>query len=435
MWRRRRGRSFPSRALAAAMFVALAISIVGWGSPLSAAPSRWGGSWAASPQPPLPGPPIRYEGRTLRLIVHTSIGGRRARVQISNRFGDAPLSLGAVHVATRTSGAEVDPSTDRALTFNGRTDVTIAPHAAMTSDPVSLDVAPRSDLAISIFFPTPALVRTIHILARQTSYVSSPGNHAGSAAFPVAQRIHSWPFLTRVDVQGDAAAAIVLFGDSLVDGDGSTTDRNARWTDDLAARLQSAGLAIGVLNAGLIGNRLLRGSPAAASPEVGEAFGPAALARVGSDALDLPGVRWMVVRIGTNDLAAPGALAPASESVDAQDIIAGLTALVARARRRHVHVIGTTIPPFEGAAIVPGMYSPQKEQVRQSVNAWLRTHSLFERIIDLDEMLRDPDHPSRLKPALDSGDHIHPNDAGYALMAAAFQPSWLRQGAMQGSGG
>jgi lysophospholipase L1-like esterase len=433
MWGRRRGRSFPSRALAAALLVGLAIATSLWPeSSSTAATSRWVGSWSASPQPPLPGPPIRYDGRTIRLVVHTSIGGRRARVQISNRFGDTPLSLGAVHLAVRTTGADVEPSSDRALTFNGRSAVTIAPHAAVTSDPVTLAIAPRADLAVSIFFPGPAPVRTTHILAQQASYVSNPGNQAGAATFPVAQRIHSWPFLTRVDMEGDAAAAIVLFGDSLVDGDGSTSDRNARWTDDLAARLQSAGLAIGVLNAGIIGNRLLRGSPAAASPEIGEAFGPAALARARSDALDLPGVRWIVVRIGTNDLAAPGAFSPATEAVDSRDIIAGLTALVTQARRRHVHVIGTTIPPFEGAAIVPGMYSQQKEQVRQSVNAWIRTHRLFEAVIDLDAILRDPDHPSRLKPALDSGDHVHPNDAGYALMAAAFQPSWLRSGAGRG---
>jgi lysophospholipase L1-like esterase len=435
MWRRLRRRSFPFGRLAASIFARLAICVfVLPGSPASAGPGRWVGTWSASPQPPLPGPTIRYDDQTIRLIVHTSIGGRRVRVQISNRFGDTLLALGAVHIAIRSSGADVDPSTDRALTFNGRPTATIAPHRAVISDPVTLSIGARSDLAVSIFFSAPAPVSTTHILARQTSYVSTPGDQSRAASFPVAQRIHSWPFLTGVDVEGEAAAAIVLFGDSLVDGDGSTSDRNARWGDDLSARLQSAHLAVGVLNAGIIGNRLLRGSPGATTPGVGEAFGPAALARVGSDALDLPGVRWMVVRIGTNDIAAPGALSPVTESVDEEDIIAGLTALAAQARRRHVQVIGTTIPPFEGAAIVPRMYSPQKERVRQEVNAWIRTHRLFEAVVDLDEILRDPDHPSRLRPALDSGDHIHPNDAGYALMAAAFRPSWLRRGLMRRGG-
>jgi lysophospholipase L1-like esterase len=331
------------------------------------------------------------------------------------------LTLGAVHLARRMGEADIVAGSDRTLTFQGHPTLTLAPHQTATSDPVDLDVPARGDLAVSLFLPGPTRIDSTHILAKQTSYVSAAGDQTGAATFPTAKKIRAWPLLTRVDVAGGrSAGALVAFGDSLVDGDGSTSDRNARWTDDIAVRLQSAGLDVGVLNAGLIGNRLLRGSPAAGHPDIGGAFGPAGLERVNGDALDLAGVRWIVLRFGTNDLADPGALSPPSETVTADDVLAGLRRLTELAHRRGIKVVGATIPPFEGGAIVPGMWSAEKEAVRLKANAAIRGDRSYDALIDFDALLRDPDHPSRLDPRLDSGDHIHPNDEGYRRLADAF---------------
>jgi lysophospholipase L1-like esterase len=409
-----------SRRLCAIALFALAF-LAATPAARAAGGGAWTGTWAASPQPPTPGGVARYDNQTLRLIVHTSLGGRKVRIQVSNRYGDAPLTVGAAHVARRLSDADIVPQSDRTLSFRGRPTLRLLPHESVTSDPVDLDVPARGDLAVSLYLPGPTRIDSTHILAKQTSYVSAVGDQTGTATFPAAKKIRSWPLLARVDVAGGpSAGALVAFGDSLVDGDGSSTDRNARWTDDLAARFQSVGLNVGVLNAGLIGNRLLRGSPGADYPDIGPAFGPAGLQRVNGDALDLAGVRWIVLRIGTNDLADPGALSPTSETVTADDLILGLRRLTALAHRRRVKVVGATIPPFEGAAIVPGMWSSEKEATRLKVNDAIRGDRTYDAIIDFDQLLRDPDHPSRLDPHLDSGDHIHANDEGYRRLADAF---------------
>ena len=179
-------------------------------------------------------------------------------------------------------------------------------------------------------------------------------------------------------------------------------------------------MQVGVLNAGLIGNRLLRDSPAVTHPEIGAAFGPAGLDRADADALDLPGVHWMVLRFGTNDLAYPGALSPAGETVSGRDITSGLRRIAQAAHRKHIKVVAATIPPFEGAAIAPGMWSAEKDAARLAANAAIRTDRSYDAVVDLDQILRDPGHPSRLDPQLDSGDHIHPNDEGYRRMADGF---------------
>lgn len=384
---------------------------------------RWIGTWAAAAQPFMPGNLAQFRNQTLRLIVHTSIGGSAIRVHISNTYGDRPLEIGSAHVALRASGANIILASDREVTFNKRRHVTIPKGATVVSDAVTFPVAEPSDLAISLFLPDDTAATTSHFFARQTNYVSADkGDSAGREAFKIGKTLDSWPFLTEVDVTApDPAATIVVFGDSLVDGDGSTSDANHRWTDMLAARLRQpqGGLSYGVLNEGIIGNRLLRDSPSSPPSEFGDALGESGLRRFTRDALGPPNVTLVIVRLGVNDLAFPGAFTQASESVSARDLIAGYHQIIQRAHQHGVRIIGTTITPFEGATTAPGYYSPEKEAARQAVNAWLRTTHEFDGVVDLDQALRDPLHAARLVAAYDSGDHLHTNDAGYAAAANA----------------
>src|SRR6185436_12190809 len=226
--------------------------------------SHWTGTWAASAQPFMPGTLETYDRQTLRLIVHTSVAGSQVRITLSNLYGTVPLAIASAHIALRADGSRIDPRSDRALRFGGLAAVTIAPHGQVISDPVALSVPAMTDLAISFFLPHKAEATTSHLLALQTSYVAA-GNAASVTDFPVQQTINTWPFLSRVDVSGPAAlSSVVVIGSSTTDGDGSTRDRNRRMPDVLASRLQraaGAGARIGVLNAGIIGNRLLEDSP------------------------------------------------------------------------------------------------------------------------------------------------------------------------------
>jgi lysophospholipase L1-like esterase len=383
---------------------------------------KWIGTWAASPQSFMPGELAMYQDQTLRLIVHTSVGGTTVRIKISNTFGDHPLLIGGAHIARRAAGADIDPTSDRVLRFGGRSLISVPEGSTVMSDSVGLDVPPRSDLAVSLFLPQSTVATTAHSLALQTSY-GSPGTGDSTAAvkFPVAKTIHGWPFLTGVDVTASSGDfAIVAFGDSGIDGDGSTPDANRRWPDVLAARLQSgSGRKVGVLNQGIIGNRLLRGSPPEASKQFGAAFGEAGVARFERDVLAQAGVRYVIVRLGVNDLGFPGAITPAAQGVTAEDLISGYRQLIAHARKQGVIIIGTTLAPFEGTTLEAGYYTSEKEAVRQRVNAWIRGSGEFDAVVDFDGVLRDASHPARLLPVYDSGDHLHPNDAGYAAMAKA----------------
>ena len=378
----------------------------------------WIGTWAAASQPPMPGIPDHYHDQSLRLIVHVSAGGPQVRIRLSNRYGDLPLTIGAAHIARRVSGADIDPASDRALTFGGKASVIVPAHATVLSDPANLAVSPLSDLAVSLYLPQTTTLSTVHTLAQQTSYISESGDATAVAHFPSAKHTGMWPFLTGVDVIAPPPSfAVVAFGDSMIDGDGSTANANRRWSDALAVRLQQAGKNVGVLNEGLIGNRLLHDSPR--DSQFGTALGEAGATRFQRDALDLPGAKVVVVRIGGNDLGFLNVLAPAGETVDAKDVIAGYRKLIALAHQHGVGVVGTTIPPFENVEI-PGYSTPAKDVMRQHINAWIRHSGEFDAVLDFDQLLRDPTHPARLLPAYDSGDHLHPNDAGYSMVAAAL---------------
>jgi lysophospholipase L1-like esterase len=288
------------------------------------------------------------------------------------------------------------------------------------SDPVDLAVPAQSDLAVSLHLPGETQATTVHGNAFQTSYVSEPGNFTAAAAFPARGKITSWPFLTEVDVKAAGAVAIVALGDSITDGSNTTVDTNRRWPDVLARRLQASqdgALApprFGIVNRGIGGNRLLR------DPGEWPPFGRAVLARFDRDVLATAGVRHVVLLIGINDIGHPGTGAmPAAEGPTAQDLIAGYRQVIARARTHGIAIHGATLTPFEGT-VFPGYYTVPKEAVRQAVNKWMRESGEFDSVIDFDRALRDPAQPARLLPGYDSGDHLHPNDAGMAALAGAI---------------
>lgn len=369
----------------------------------------WQTTWYASPQPTwgsefiLPtNIPSTLTGQTVREIVRTSVGGKRVRVQLSNRYGTAPLRIGRVRIALEheTGG--------QALTFSGQASVVVAPGAQVVSDPVDFPVGPLTRIAVSTFFPVRTPLETFHWGEQQTAAISAgDATPWGQSSHP--QLIKGRLFLTGLLVDAPQnARTVIAFGDSITDGNGSSPDRDRRWPDALAKRLAPRGVA--VINAGISGARLL-----------GDKMGVNALARFEPDVLAQPGAKTVIVLIGINDIGWPGSpFAPADRAVTAGELIAGYQQLIALARLHRVRIVGATLPPFEGAlAGTPfeGHFSPAKEQVRRAVNAWIRSAGAFDAVIDTDALLRDPVRPARMLPALDSGDHLHPGDVGYQAMA------------------
>jgi lysophospholipase L1-like esterase len=372
---------------------------------------RWVGTWASSPQlgdatnaPPAPG----FADSTLRQIVHVSIGGQQIRVRFSNAFGAAPLVISSAHVALSAGGGAIKPETDKALTFDGHSSVTIPSGAPMYSDPLDFDLVPLSDLAITIHLTAVPDAVTTHPGSRTTSYLQA-GDAVSAAAMPSAAHFEHWYFLNGVDVLSKSSgAAVVTFGDSITDGARTTDNANTRWPDDLARRLQAnkKTAGIGVLNEGIGGNRLVH-----------DMTGPNALARFDRDVLSQDGVRWLIVLEGINDLGGRTRAAARNEQVPtAQDLIAAYEQIILRAHAHHILVFGATILPYEGA----GYFTPEGEADRQTINNWIRTSGNFDGVIDLDAATRDAQHPSHLAAAADSGDHLHPADGGYKIMADAI---------------
>lgn len=408
----------------AALFLSALVALV-WSSPARADDHRerdgrerasWVGTWATGPAGPAAAPP-QFDNQTLRQIVHTSVGGNRVRVRISNTFGASPVVIGSAHVARRSSGSSIVAGTDRALTFSGKSSFTIPAGALVLSDPVTLEVPALSDLAVSIYLPQPAAADTMHLLALQTNYVA-PGDETGAVALSGETPTTTWYFLTGVDVSTGRreGASVVCLGDSITDGANSTTDENHRWPDFLARRLQARhGLRhIGVLDQGIIGNRILHPT----EPTLGNLFGPAGLARFDRDVLAQAGVRYLIVLLGINDIGHPGSAAPLTDEVSAEEIEAGLTQFVSRAHEKGIKVMGATLTPFENTTIA-GFYSPEKEVKRQAVNHWIRTSHAYDAVVDFDAAVRDPSHPARMLPQYDGGDHLHPSDLGHEVMGNA----------------
>jgi lysophospholipase L1-like esterase len=349
---------------------------------------------------------VTLANQTVRQIVRTSIGGSRVRVVLSNAFGTAPIEIGAGHVALRDKDAAIVAASAKQLTVDGASTFSVLAGATVVTDAVDLAVAPVSDLVIDLYLPKdlgigPSPVTT-HNGASQTNFVSETGNHSGVATLPVSGRSGAWFLLARVEVAAPAGtAAVVAFGDSITDGARSSADANGRWPDQLARRLAARkGAGVAVLNAGISGNRVL-----------GDGAGVSALARFDRDVLMQTGVTHVVVMEGINDIG----IARANPSPSAADLIAGHKQLIARAHARGLKIYGATLTPYEGAAY----FSPEGEAKRQALNQWIRTSGAYDGVIDFDQVTRDPGAPTKFLPAYDSGDHLHPGDAGYKAMGDA----------------
>jgi len=381
-------------AAALAALISAAQSAEDWVASWQASPhAAWGAQEFALPT----GVPEILERQTVRETARISAGGRRVRVVFSNRYGTQPLTIGEAHIARA--------SESRTLTFGGQRSAVIPPGAPLVSDALEMPVAALEKLAVSVYLPERTPLATFHWGAQQTGYIAA-GNQSAATALSDAQPLHGRALLSGIWV--DAAPAIgagvvVAFGDSITDGNGSTPDTDRRWPDYLAARMPGAA----VVNAGISGARLL-----------GDRMGVNAAARFEQDVLSQPGARSVIVLMGINDIGWPQSLfAPHEAPMTAQRMIAAYRQLIAQARARKVRIIGATLPPFEGTQI-EGYYTPAKDALRREVNQWIRESKEFDAVADMDALLRDRDHPSRMQQRYDSGDHLHPGDAGYEAMAA-----------------
>ena len=372
-----------------------------------------------------PAPYVHFTNQTLRQIVHTSIGGSKARVVLTNAYGTAPVTIGGAHLALRDTQGAIKAASSRALTFSGKPTITIPVNAVMYSDPVDLAVPELSDLAIDLYLPgttnTPATV-TMHGGALQTSYISETGNYVGKTTFPEVGTTRSWFLLSRVDVVApQSTGAVVAFGDSITDGSQSTADTNNRWPDHLARRFLAQGIQTGVLNAGIGGNRVLNEAVVPAGVDVrAVGAGVNALARFERHVLSLSGATHVIVLEGINDIGN----ARENPTPSAEDLIAAHKQLIEQAHARGLKIFGATLTPFWGAAY----YTEVGEAKRQALNEWIRTGKAYDGVVDFDRATRDPNDPKKLLAQYDSCDYLHPNDAGYKAMGEAIDLSLFKSG-------
>ncbi|MDT4979690.1 MAG: hypothetical protein QOG07_1569 [Pseudonocardiales bacterium] len=347
-----------------------------------------------------------FNNQTIRMVVHTSIGGNSLRIRLSNQRSTTPLAVGAVDIAVQDTMATAVAGTHHTVTFSRAKAVNIPTGAEVLSDPIAMTVGADKSLLVSIDLPQATTSATWHSDAFDTTYLSLPGNHTrddGDGNYIAATT--SWYYLSGLDVASTkATGTVVAFGDSITDGYNTPTGAYATWPDDLARRL--AGRPLGVVNAGIGGNRVLTDVP-----NIWQ--GVSALKRFSHDALGQPGVRDVVLLEGINDIG--NNAGPNGAALTAQDLIDGYSNLVAQAHAAGVRIIGATMLPDFGA----GYYSASAEAIRQAANDWIRTSGAFDGLIDFDRAVADPANPAALNPSYDSGDHLHPNAAGMQAMANA----------------
>jgi lysophospholipase L1-like esterase len=381
---------------------------------------NWVGSWTASAQPvwesdfPVPlGLPSSLWNQTIRQNERLSIGGDRVRIVLSNEYGKAPLKIGAAHIALAADGGAIKPGTDHPITFGGSPSIVIPPGAPAISDPVDFAVEPLSQVAVSLFLPDISPTTTIHWDGHQTAYVAA-GNKVGDVDFKADSKQTQRVFLTEILVDAaPGARAVVAFGDSITDGDGSTVDGNDRWPDRLAERFAKAGgPPVAVLNEGISGDKVLS-----------DRMGVNALARFDRDVLAQPHADTVILMMGINDVGWPSSgLAFHDPEPTAAEIIEGYKQLIDRAHVHGLRIIGATLTPFGDAfagTSFEGYYTPDKEKIREALNDFIRSGA-FDGVIDFDAIIVDPQKPGYSQAKFDKGDHLHPNAAGYEAMGGAI---------------
>ncbi len=381
------------------------------------APARWVGTWATSAFDGDPWHTIpTLVDSTLREIVHTSIPGKALRVRFTNEFGTEPLHIDAANIALSAGESAIQPESMHALTFGGQASIVIPPGAEVVSDPVQMATPAFTDLAISLFLPLQQISSvSVHSGANQINYIQAGSNVVSAPSLTGAATVPSWYFVKGVDVEpaDPHAGAVVAFGDSITDGAYATDNLNHRWPDYMASRLHSnpATADLAVLNEGIGGNCVLI-----------HCVGQNALARFDRDVLAQAGVRYVIVLESINDIGTLHEPNRPNYHLTAQDLEQGLAQLVARAHEHGIKVFGATLTPYKGA----GYFSEQGEQIREAVNQWILTSGVFDGVVDFDKATRDPANPLVFAPAYDSGDHLHPKDAGYDAMANSIDLSLFR---------
>lgn len=371
---------------------------------------HWVGTWATSPASSETG--VAFNNHTIRMNPRVSIGGDTVRVRISNAYGNGNLAIGAAYVGIREKGPSIVPGSERKLTFGGVGSATVAAGALVISDAVELEVKPLADLAVSLYLPGEISTdfQITGRYARQTNYISPPGDFAAEVTMPVGTITDEWFFVSGIDVLARTeAGGVVALGDSLTDANISTHDTYSRWPDQLARRLvaRHGGRSLGVMNQGLGGNRILH-----------DLRGDSGLRRFDRDVLAQPGVTHAIVMLGTNDLR--NRIAKPEQEVTAEQMIAGLSQMALRAQTRGIKLFGATLTPFGNETFLPGAWNPVREGHRAAVNDWIRNGGALDGIVDFDEALRDPERPTQMLPIYDCGDGLHPSDLGYCSMGDAI---------------
>jgi lysophospholipase L1-like esterase len=382
-------------------------------SPARAPRPEWTPTWSPSMSATALRPPAgtadrvpTYANTTIREIIRTTIGGDHVQIRISNEYGDKPIAIGSAHLALRESGSTIRAGTDRALTFGGKPSVVVRTGAVVTSDPIAFDVPQLGDLAISLFLPDSTRTTTRHALGVQTTYIAKTGNHVDARTFSADTTMLSWLFLSAVEVTNPrVTGTIVAIGNSITDGYAATPDSNRRWPDVLARRLLTSSEPVkAVVNAGISGNRVLTFGA-----------GPSLVSRFDRDVLMQPGVSHVILLEAINDISRDSI-----DVVSADDIIYGYRQMIDRAHERGIVIYGATLTPFE-------RLSDARQAKREAINQWIRTGGAFDGVIDFDKVTRDPNQPNRFLPLYDSGDHLHPSDAGYKAMGESIDLALFRR--------